>query len=59
MNKRRFSITEDEGKTIIEALRYLTIKNTINEKTPLETVGLITRAEKLYIKLINYQWEKI
>ncbi len=57
MRKRRYTITEIEAETITTALRWLIIKTEINEKTPLETLSLVEKAQKIYSKIINYQWE--
>lgn len=56
MRKRRYSITEEESNVIRAALRYLVIREPVTKETPLETVALLSKAEKLYIDLMNYQW---
>ena len=57
MRKRRYTITEMEAETITTALKWLIIKTEINEKTPLETVSLVEKAQNIYTKIINYKWE--
>ena len=57
MRKNRFFITEEEGKTIETALKFILLKTETNKDTPLERVEYLVKVSKLLQKLIQYKWE--